>query len=77
MKIYIIQKTYPDLELVDDDLVVYGHDVAEIVEVYRDYYDALIRTAALQDEADQLAYDLECDPVEYTVAEWEVNEGGE
>lgn len=77
MKIYILQKTYPTLDLVDDDLTVYGHDVAEIVEVYGNYYDALIRAAVLQDEADKLEDELGCDAVEYTVAEWEVNKGGE
>ena len=77
MKIYIVQETYPYYDLVDDDLNVLGFDVGIIKGVYESRQAALRKASELQAKDEQFVAECGCDPVEYTVAEWEVNKGGE
>lgn len=70
--VWIVTKSYPTLDLVDDDLDIRYADVGEVVGVFRsekkarEFQEELININA----RDVIAYD--CDPIDVAVAEWEV-----
>ena len=77
MNVYIVLETYPEYDLVDNDLNVLGFDVGIIKGVYGTYQAAIRNALKLQAIDDKFVAECGCDPVKYIVAEWEVNQSGE
>lgn len=72
MTVWIVTKSYPTLDLVDDELDIHYADVGEVVGVFALEPDARALQEKLigQNAADVIA--LDCDPIDVFVAEWEV-----
>lgn len=78
MNVYIVIQNYPTLDLVDDDLLIRSEYFAgEIRGVYATFEAAQAEADRLQENSDAMVRDLDCDPLDFFVKEWEVNEGGE
>ena len=78
MNVYIVIQTYPTLDLVDDDLLIRSeYFTGDIMGVYSTFEAAQAEADRLQANSDDMVRDLDCDPLDFFVKEWEVNEGGE
>lgn len=72
MKVWLVFKSYPTLAVVNDDLDIVFSDVREVVAVCK----TKKKAEALRDEfqalSDSNVEQFDCDPVEYSVSEWDV-----
>lgn len=72
MYVYAVIRTYPTLDLVDDDLDIHYADVGEIVAICDTKDKAFDICRKAQKADDDASKDLECDPTEILVSKWEV-----
>ena len=72
MKVYIVTKTYPTYDLVNDDLEICMGDVAEIVAVYSTREKAEESAEDLRKMMKEAEEELDCDPLEFGVVEFDV-----
>lgn len=72
MDVYVVIRTYPTLDLVDDNLDIYYADVGEIVAICDTEDKALDICRQAQKADDDASKDLDCDPTEILVSKWEV-----
>ena len=72
MNVYIVIQNYPTLDLVDSE-----YFAGDIMGVYATFEAAQAEADRLQANSDDMVRDLDCDPLDFFVQEWEVNEGGE
>lgn len=70
--VYIVIKSYPTYDLVDDDLDIIGADVGEIAGVFGTQPAAEEFAAKMRMLANRDVEELDCDPAEYDVTKWEV-----
>ena len=72
MEVWIVYKTFPVYDLVNDDLDIMMYDPCEIVGVY----DTEEKAAAAVEDLNALQRDavenLDADPIEYGCGKWEV-----
>lgn len=69
--VYIVIKSYPTYDLVDDDLDIVGADVGVIAGVFWTRKRAESFCCEKRVLAQRDVEEFGCDPVEYSVAEWE------
>ena len=72
MKVWLVFKSYPTLAAVNDDLDVVSADVREVVAVCGTEEKAEALRAEFQALSDSDVEQFDCDPVEYSVSEWDV-----
>lgn len=72
MKVYIVTKTYPTYDLVNDELEICMGDVAEIVAVYGTREKAEESAEDMRQMMKEAEEKLGCDPLEFDVVEFDV-----
>lgn len=72
MTVHIVMRSYPNLDLVDDDLNIFNYEVGEIVGVYHDAQEANKRAVELLDESKEDESKFDCDQILTWVEEWNV-----
>ena len=70
--VYLISASYPDLDLVDGDLDIYGYNVGSAVGIYHDEQKADEKLRELS-AANAIAVENgESIPIEYSISPWTV-----
>lgn len=69
MTVYIVMQSYPNIDLVDDQLNIYPYDIGEVVGVYHREEDAKKRQEELLEENGHDVIALECDPIDVWIDE--------
>jgi len=71
MKVWLVIKSFPYLDLVDDDLRIHSWDVGIVESVRKTRKNAEDYANKLREENRN---DIDADPIEVTVVPWEVEE---
>lgn len=75
--VFIVTKRYPTYDLVNDDLgVMFNVDPCEVCAVFSSHEDAEDFVKDMSELMQQAVENNDCDPVEYRVQEWVVDEKG-
>ena len=70
--VYLLSASYPELDLVNDEMDIYGYDVGNVIGIYHDEQKAAEKLRELS-AANAIAVENgESIPIEYSISPWTI-----